>query len=84
MYEFYARDTSHKIRSVFKAKGMSGKHLTGFVAYGYLWAARPGAGQRKSNSPLSSGGAIGICYLAFSPPPKKVLRVHCAVQAEKV
>ena len=37
MNEFYARDTSRKIRSVFKAKGMSGKHLTGFVAYGYLW-----------------------------------------------
>ena len=37
MYEFYARDTSRKIKSVFKAKGMSGKHLTGFVAYGYLW-----------------------------------------------
>ena len=34
---WYARDTSKKIRSVFKAKGMSGKHLTGFVAYGYLW-----------------------------------------------
>ena len=25
MYEFYARDTSCKIKSVFKAKGMSGK-----------------------------------------------------------
>ena len=37
MYEFYARDTSRKIKSVFKAKGMSGKHLTGFVPYGYLW-----------------------------------------------
>ena len=37
MYEFYARDTSRKIRSVFKAKGMSGKHLTGTVIYGYLW-----------------------------------------------
>ena len=37
MNEFYARDTSRKIRSVFKTKGMSGKHLTGFVAYGYLW-----------------------------------------------
>ena len=36
-YEFYARDTSKKIRSVFKAKGMSGKHLTGTVIYGYLW-----------------------------------------------
>ena len=37
MNEFYARDTSRKIRSVFKAKGMSGKHLTGTVNYGYLW-----------------------------------------------
>ena len=37
MNEFYARDTSQKIRSVFKSKGMSGKHLTGTVIYGYLW-----------------------------------------------
>lgn len=37
MNEWYARDTSKKIRSVFKAKGMSGKHVTGSVCYGYLW-----------------------------------------------
>ena len=37
MNEFYARDTSRKIRSMFKSKGMSGKHLTGTVIYGYLW-----------------------------------------------
>ena len=37
MNEFYARDTSRKIRSVFKSKGMTGKHLTGTVIYGYLW-----------------------------------------------
>ena len=37
MNEFYARDTSRKIRSVFKSRGMSGKHLTGTVIYGYLW-----------------------------------------------
>lgn len=37
MNEFYARDTSRKIRSVFQAKGKTGKHLTGYVAYGYLW-----------------------------------------------
>ena len=37
MNEFYARDTSRKIRSVFKSKGMSGMHLTGTVIYGYLW-----------------------------------------------
>ena len=40
MYEFYARDTSRKIKSVFKAKGMSGKHLTGTVIYGHLWDER--------------------------------------------
>jgi DNA invertase Pin-like site-specific DNA recombinase len=38
MNEFFVRDTSRKIKSVFKAKGMSGKHLTGTVIYGYLWA----------------------------------------------
>ena len=37
MNEFYARDTSRKIKSVFKAKGVTGKHLTGLVIYGYLW-----------------------------------------------
>lgn len=37
MNEWYARDTSKKIKSVFKAKGMTGKHLTGLVIYGYLW-----------------------------------------------
>jgi DNA invertase Pin-like site-specific DNA recombinase len=36
--EFFVRDTSRKIKSVFKAKGMTGKHLTGTVIYGYLWA----------------------------------------------
>ena len=38
MHEFYAKDTSKKIKSVFKAKGMTGKRVTGTVAYGYLWA----------------------------------------------
>ena len=37
MNEHYARDTSRKIKSVFYTKGMSGKHLTGTVIYGYLW-----------------------------------------------
>ena len=37
MNEWYARDTSKKIKSTFKAKGMTGKHLTGTVSYGYLW-----------------------------------------------
>ena len=37
MNEYYARDTSRKIKSTFKTKGMTGKHLTGTVIYGYLW-----------------------------------------------
>lgn len=37
MNEWYARDTSKKIRSTFKTKGMSGKHVSGNVSYGYKW-----------------------------------------------
>ena len=33
--EWYAKDTSKKIRAVFKAKGMSGKHLVTIPPYGY-------------------------------------------------
>lgn len=33
--EWYAKDTSKKIRAVFKAKGMSGKHLCTLPPYGY-------------------------------------------------
>ncbi len=37
MNEYYARDTSRKIKSTFKTKGNAGKHMTGTVIYGYLW-----------------------------------------------
>jgi len=37
LHEFYARDTSRKLKSSFKQKGNSGKHTTGQVAYGYYW-----------------------------------------------
>lgn len=36
MNEWYARDTSKKIKSVFKAKGKSGKHVASTCPYGYL------------------------------------------------
>lgn len=36
MNEWYARDTSKKIKSVFKAKGLSGKRTMSNVCYGYL------------------------------------------------
>ena len=38
MNEWYARDASRKMKSAFKTKGMMGKHMTGTVIYGYLWA----------------------------------------------
>lgn len=34
--EWYAKDTSKKIRAVFRAKGMSGKRLSTQVPYGYI------------------------------------------------
>ena len=36
MNEWYARDTSKKIKSVFKANGKSGKHVASTCPYGYL------------------------------------------------
>ena len=49
MNEYYARDTSRKIRSTFQSKGKSGKHVTGTVIYGYLW-----------NEVRVKGGAYGV------------------------
>jgi DNA invertase Pin-like site-specific DNA recombinase len=39
MSEWYAKDCSKKIRSVFKAKGMSGKHTGSIPPYGYVKSA---------------------------------------------
>ena len=36
MNEWYARDTSKKIRSAFQAKNLAGKHTSSSVPYGYL------------------------------------------------
>ena len=36
MAEWYARDTSKKIKSVLHAKGKSGKHMTNSAIYGYI------------------------------------------------
>lgn len=36
MNEWYAKDTSKKIKAVMKAKGESGKHLTTIPPYGYI------------------------------------------------
>ncbi len=39
MNEWYARDTSKKIRSTFLAKGNAGKHVSSAPPYGYLKSA---------------------------------------------
>ncbi|MBP3854051.1 MAG: recombinase family protein, partial [Ruminiclostridium sp.] len=36
MNEFYAKDISKKIKSTFKSKGKSGKHVASSTPYGYL------------------------------------------------
>ena len=36
MAEYYAKDTSRKIKSVYKAKSNAGKHTSSFPPYGYL------------------------------------------------
>ena len=36
MNEWYAKDTSKKVRSTFQAKGKSGKHVASSTPYGYL------------------------------------------------
>ena len=76
MNEFYARDTSRKIRSVFKSKGMSGKHLTGTVIYGYLPSiiGRYSSGQSFSlwltrcRCALSSRMISGLKYRSTGSP----------------
>jgi DNA invertase Pin-like site-specific DNA recombinase len=45
LHEFYAKDTSRKIKSTFKAKGMSGKHCTGTIC-----AARKAAGNGNTRT----------------------------------
>ena len=39
MSEWFAKDTSKKIRSVFKAKGMAGKHVGSIPPFGYIKSA---------------------------------------------
>ena len=69
MNEFYARDTSRKIRSVFKSKGMSGKHLTGTVIYGYLW-------DEKREHWLDQLKGVTLGSDAFFPFSDNIERAH--------
>ena len=68
MNEFYARDTSRKIRSVFKSKGMSGKHLTGTVIYGYLWDESGNTGLLTKKPPLWYAIFFALAMEGLRPP----------------
>jgi len=74
MNEWYARDTSKKIRSAFKAKNMAGKHTSSAVPYGYLkspddknqWIIDPVAApvvQRIFRLTMEGKGAYQICQI---------------------
>jgi DNA invertase Pin-like site-specific DNA recombinase len=36
IHEWYARDTSRKIKAIYKSKGMNGKHTASHTLYGYI------------------------------------------------
>jgi DNA invertase Pin-like site-specific DNA recombinase len=36
IHEWYARDTSRKIKAIYKSKGMNGKHTASHALYGYV------------------------------------------------
>ena len=69
MNEFYARDTSRKIRSVFKSKGMSGKHLTGTVIYGYHAAT---SRRHTRTKPPMSPPMMKFSANSAAPPPREL------------
>ncbi len=39
IHEWYARDTSRKIKAIYKSKGMNGKHTASHTLYGYIKSA---------------------------------------------
>ncbi len=57
MNEWYLRDASKKIKSVFQAKGKTGKHLTGTVIYGYLWD------EKRENWLVDEEAAAIVCQI---------------------
>lgn len=66
--EWYAKDTSKKIRAVFKAKGMSGKHLCTIPPYGYKKDS-----EDKQKWIVDEGAAVvvkeifALCMKGFGP-----------------
>ncbi len=73
--EFYPRDTSKKIRAVFKNKGESGQRLCTTVPYGYVgdkykWEIDPeAAAVVKEIFDLAISG-LGLCRLPNGLPPR--------------
>ncbi len=80
MNEWYARDTSKKIRSAFQAKNLAGKHTSSSVPYGYLkseqdknqWVIDPVAApivQRIYRMAMEGKGPCTSCGRSFRVRP---------------
>ena len=76
MHEFYAKDISKKIKSAYKAKGMSGKPMTSIPIYGYVkcpeekhkWVIDPEAAavvRRIFQMSLNGMGLYQICATLY-------------------
>ena len=80
MHEFYAKDCGKKIRSVFKAKGMAGKHTSSCPPYGYVksetdknqWVIDP------------EGAAIVRRIFHMTMDGKGPYQICCALKEDKI
>jgi len=80
MHEFYAKDCGKKIRSVFKAKGMAGKHTSSCPPYGYIKSAS------DKNQWVIDEEAAAIVQRIFqmTMDGKGPYQICCALKEEKV
>lgn len=87
MNEWYAKDTSKKIKSVFQAKGRSGKHVASCPPYGYLkdendpnqWIIDEEAAEvirRIFKMTLDGLGPYQICKVLGKPDPKAKTEIN--------
>jgi DNA invertase Pin-like site-specific DNA recombinase len=82
MSEWYARDTSRKIKAVLHSKGKSGKHITNPVIYGYRkhpddkdkWIIDDEAAAVVRRIYQMTIGGVGIFQIAKTLANEKVLR----------
>jgi len=80
MAEFYAKDTSRKIKSVYKAKGNSGKHTSSCPPYGYLKSP-----DDKNQWVVDEEAAVIVRRIfQMTMEGKGPYQICCALKADKV